>query len=309
MRVAFFAGVAFAARSCLALVSVRPLLLRRSVHHVRLEGSNALHPDIESLILNDSIPKESRRALLAMINEVSSAAQNISTVKIAAAQNIRDLEVAAAQNISDLKETLSTVKVAAAHNISDLKETLSTVKVAAAQNISDLKETLSNVKVAAAHNISDLKVVLLNEQQRGEETMRLLETAMTRNAAMNPRAVIEYVELYVMPKDAPYFKSKDRRKKWESFLKDNTTNGPAIMQCLKEKVPSWSGEFKAADQISSLYSYSSEGLHVTSHEIADNPGGFPICITEGPSLLLQGGKAMLCIGEVLGLVITLKKKG
>ena len=240
---------------CLALVSVRPLLLRRSVHHVRLEGSNTLHPAIESLILNDSIPMESRRALLAMINDVSSAAQNKSALKVAAAQDI------------------------------------------------------SAVKVAAAHNISDLKEALWIEQGRGEETMRLLKTAMTRDATMNPRAVIEYVELYVMPKDAPYFKSKDRRKKWESFLKDNTTNGPAIMQCLKEKVPSWSGEFKAADQISSIYSYTSEGLHVTSHEIADNPGGFPICITEGPSLLLQGGKAMLCIGEVLGLVIELKKKG
>ena len=247
MRVAF----AVLARTCLALVSVRPFLLRRSVHHVRLEGSNALHPDIESLILNDSIPTESRRALLAIINDVSSAAQDIS----------------------------------------------------------DLKETLGTVKLAAAQDISGLKEALWIEQGRGEETMRLLETAMTRDATMNPRAVIEYVELYVMPKDAPYFKSKDRRKKWESFLKDNTTDGPAIMQCLKEKVPSWSGEFKAADQISSIYSYTSEGLHVTSHEIADNPGGFPICITEGPSLLLQGGKAMLCIGEVLGLVIELKKKG
>ena len=269
MRVAF----AVLARTCLALVSVRPFLLRRSVHHVRLEGSNALHPDIESLILNDSIPTESRRALLAIINDVSSAAQDI----------------------SDLKETLGTVKLAAAQDISGLK-------VAAAQDISDLK-------VAAAQDISGLKEALWIEQGRGEETMRLLETAMTRDATMNPRAVIEYVELYVMPKDAPYFKSKDRRKKWESFLKDNTTDGPAIMQCLKEKVPSWSGEFKAADQISSIYSYTSEGLHVTSHEIADNPGGFPICITEGPSLLLQGGKAMLCIGEVLGLVIELKKKG
>jgi hypothetical protein len=241
-------------------------------------------------------------------------------LEVAAAQDICNLEVAAAQNISDLKETLSTVKVAAAQDISDLKETLSTVKVAAAQdirnlevaaaqNISDLKETLSTVKIAAIQDISGLKEALLNEQQRGNETMRLLESAMTRNAAMNPRAVIEYVEMYVMPKDAPYFKSKDRRKKWESFLKDNSTNGPAIMQCLMEKVPSWSGESKAADQISSIYSYTSEGVHVTSHEIADNPGGFPIRITEGPSLLLQGGKAMLCIGEVLGLVVELKKKG
>ena len=263
MRVAVFALLA---RSCLAFVSVRPLLLRRSVHHVRLEGSNALLPDIDSLVLNDSIPIEARRALLTM-------------------------KVAAAQDISDLEETLS-----------DLKETLSTVKIAAIQDI-------STVKIAAAQDISTVKEALWIEQQRGDETMRLLETAMTRDAAMNPRAVIEFVELFVMPKDAPYFNSKDRRKKWESFLKDNTTNGPAIMLCLKEKVPSWSGESKAADQISSIYSYSSEGVYVTSHEIADNPGGFPIRITEGPSLLLQGGKAMLCIGEVLGLVIELKKKG
>jgi phosphoribosylanthranilate isomerase len=248
------------------------------------------------------------------------AAQNITTVKVAAAQDIRNLEetlstvkIAAIQDISDLKETLSTVKVAAAQDIRNSEvaaaQNISTVKVAAAQDIRNLEETLSTVKIAAVQDISGLKEALLIEQQRGNETMRLLEAAMTRNAAMNPRAVIEYVEMYVMPKDAPYFNSKDRRKKWESFLKDNTTNGPAIMQCLKEKVPSWSGESKAADQISSIYSYTSEGVHVTSHEIADNPGGFPIHITEGPSLLLQGGKAMLCIGEVLGLVVELKKKG
>jgi hypothetical protein len=182
-------------------------------------------------------------------------------------------------------------------------------EVAAAQDIRNLEETLSTVKIAAVQDISGLKEALLIEQQRGNETMRLLEAAMTRNAAMNPRAVIEYVEMYVMPKDAPYSNSKDRRKKWESFLLDDTTNGPAVMKCLKEKVPSWGSASKAAEQLSSIYSYTSESVHVTSYEIAENPKGVPIRITEGPSLLLQGGKAMLCIGETLGLAIELKKKG
>ena len=139
--------------------------------------------------------------------------------------------------------------------------------------------------------------------------MRLLEAAMTRDATMNPRSVIEYVELFVMPRGKHYFKTKDRREKWKSFLLDDETSGPAVMACLKEKVPSWGSASKAADQISIIYSYTSEGVHVTSYEIAENPNGIPIRITEGPSLLLQGGKAMLCIGKVLGLAIELKKKG
>jgi hypothetical protein len=197
------------------------------------------------------------------------------------------IPIEARQALLDLTIEVS----AAAQNLSDVKE-------AAAQNLSAVKEALSSVKED-----------LWNEQGRGQETTRLLEAAMTRDATMNPRSVIEYVELFVMPQGAPYFKTKDRRKKWESFLLDDTTSGPAVMKCLKEQVPSWGSASKAADQLSSIYSYTSENVHVTSYEIAENPNGIPIRITEGPSLLLQGGKAMLCIGKVLGLAIELKKKG
>jgi len=209
------------------------------------------------------------------------------SIPIEARQALLDLTI----EVSAAAQNLSAVKVAAAQNLSDVKE-------AAAQNLSAVKEALSSVKED-----------LWNEQGRGQETTRLLEAAMTRDATMNPRSVIEYVELFVMPQGAPYFKTKDRRKKWESFLLDDTTSGPAVMKCLKEQVPSWGSASKAADQLSSIYSYTSENVHVTSYEIAENPNGIPIRITEGPSLLLQGGKAMLCIGEVLGLAIELKKKG
>ena len=227
--------------SCSAFNSLRPLLLRRSLHLVRLEGS--AYSDIDSLALNDSIPMEARRALLNMKNDITA-----------------------------------------------VKEALGAVQLAAAQDISAVKEALSI------------------EKRHGEDTKRLLDAAMMRDAVMNPRSVIEYVELFVMPKTATYYKTKDRRKKWDNFLQDDTTNGPDIMKCLKEKVPSWNTVIKAADQISSIYSYVSEGAHVTSYEIKENPADFPIQIAEG-TLLLQGGQAMLCIGDVLGLKIVIKKKG
>ena len=200
----------------------------------------------------------------------------------------------------DIKSLIlnDSIPIEARQALLDLTIEVSAVKEAAAQNLSAVKEALSSVKED-----------LWNEQGRGQETTRLLEAAMTRDATMNPRSVIEYVELFVMPQGAPYVKTKDRRKKWESFLLDDTTSGPAVMKCLKEQVPSWGSASKAADQLSSIYSYTSENVHVTSYEIAENPNGIPIRITEGPSLLLQGGKAMLCIGKVLGLAIELKKKG
>jgi len=214
----------------------------------------------------------------------------------------------ARQALLFMKMKLSNVEMAAASKLSN-------VEMAAASKLSVAKEALSAVELArsaselaAAQNISALKEALFIQQKREEETMRLLETAMTRDAAMNPRSVIEYVELFVMSQNSSYFKFKDRRKKWEAFLLDETTNGPAIMQCLKKNVPSWSSPSKAADQLSSMYSYTSEGVHVTSHEIADNPN-LEIRITEGPSLLLQGAKAMLCIGDTLGLAVKLKKRG
>lgn len=251
-----FAVVAYSAFlllfSCSAFNSLRPLLLRRSLHLVRLEGS--AFSDIDSLALNDSIPMEARRALLNMKNDITA------------------------------------------------------LKEAAAQNISTFKEALGAVKLAAAQDISAVKEALSIEKRHGEDTKRLLDAAMMRDAVMNPRSVIEYVELFVMPKTAAYYKTKDRREKWDNFLQDNTTNGPAIMECLKEKVPSWNTVIKAAYQISSIYSYVSEGAHVTSYEIEESPADFPIQIAEG-TLLLQGGQAMLCIGDVLGLKIVIKKKG
>ena len=156
-------------------------------------------------------------------------------------------------------------------------------------------------------SLAELQMTLMKTQEQERDLQRLLREAVTRNAAMNPRAVVEYVENFVMPSEAAYAKTKDRREKWETFLKDETTNGPNILKCLREEVPTWNTATKAAAQISNLYSYTSEGAHVTSYEIADNPMA-PVRIDEGPALLLQGGKAMLCIGKVLGIGIELIRK-
>jgi hypothetical protein len=170
-----------------------------------------------------------------------------------------------------------------------------------------MQTALTTATFRGQQSLAESQIALMKSQEQERELIRLLNEAVTRNAAMNPRAVIEYVELFVMPSDAEYIKTKDRRQKWEAFLKDENTRGPNIVRCLLDDVPTWSTAAKAAAQISNLYSYTSEGAHVTSHEIADNPLA-PIRIDEGPSLLLQGGKAMLCIGRVLEIGIELKRK-
>jgi hypothetical protein len=169
------------------------------------------------------------------------------------------------------------------------------------------QQSLAESRGQWQQSLAESRIALIDAQEQERELQRLLSEAIARNAAMNPRAVIEYVELFVMPSNAAYFKTKDRRLKWEAFLKDDSTSGPNIVHCLCKDVPKWNTAAKAAAQISSLYSYTSEGAHVTSHEIADDPSA-PIRIDEGPSLLLQGGKAMLCIGKVLGIGIVLTRK-
>ena len=175
------------------------------------------------------------------------------------------------------------------------------------QSLAESQQSLAESRGQWQQSLAESRIALMKAQEQERELQRLLSEAITRNAAMNPRAVIEYVELFVMPSNAAYFKTKDRRLKWEAFLKDDSTSGPNIVHCLCKDVPKWNTAAKAAVQISSLYSYTSEGAHVTSHEIADDPSA-PIRIDEGPSLLLQGGKAMLCIGKVLGIGIELTRK-
>ena len=175
------------------------------------------------------------------------------------------------------------------------------------QSLAESHQSLAESRQSFTESLAELQIALMKAQEQERELQRLLREAITRNAAMNPRAVIEYVELFVMPSDATYIKTKDRRQKWEAFLNDDSTSGPNIVHCLCKDVPTWNTAAKAAAQISSLYSYTSEGAHVTSHEIADDPSA-PIRIDEGPSLLLQGGKAMLCIGKVLGIGIELTRK-
>jgi hypothetical protein len=77
-----------------------------------------------------------------------------------------------------------------------------------------------------------MQLTLMKAEEQQRELQRLLREAITRNAAMNPRAVIEYVEHFVMPSDATYLKTMDRRQKWEVFLNDNSAYGPNIAHCL-----------------------------------------------------------------------------
>ena len=163
------------------------------------------------------------------------------------------------------------------------KDVLKSEKDAAVAEKELVKEKLTAERnVAVANN----KCEVMNL----ESSIREL---MDSSSALNPRAVLEYVEIKYMP---PEYAKLPRQVKWARFL-DETVDGTALFKCLK-KIPDWDSEKKIAVHLSNVYSLASQFAHCTSSSIEADPK-VPIRIS-GP-LLPQTLRAMHCIGKSFGL--------
>jgi len=125
------------------------------------------------------------------------------------------------------------------------------------------------------------------------ELEKSIEQLMDSTSALNPRAVLEYVEVKHMP---PEYARLSRQVKWARFLNE-TDIGTNLFNCLK-KFPDWESEKKIATHLSNVYSLASQFAHCTSFSIGANPK-VPIRIS-GP-LLPQTLQAMNCIGKSFNL--------
>jgi hypothetical protein len=122
-----------------------------------------------------------------------------------------------------------------------------------------------------------------------------VKDAMMTTAALNPRAVLEYIETAHMPPEY-HEKRLPRKEKWERFLSE-TEVGKILLGCLKE-IPDWDSPKKISQHLSNIYSLASQHAHSTSSIIAADPSK-PILIMG--NMLLQTLKAMVCIGQVFDL--------
>ena len=115
------------------------------------------------------------------------------------------------------------------------------------------------------------------------------------NTAMAPRAVIEYVEAYEMPKFS--ITESNRGKKWELFF--NTPTGKDLLECIGHNVPTWkNNSSEVTRRIQGIYQYSAEYHHNTAYEINDTKE----IVVKG-ELIAQTMMLVSCIAKIFDLKI------
>ena len=133
--------------------------------------------------------------------------------------------------------------------------------------------------------------------KRIAELSACIKTHLSSEMSINPRAVIEFVEGYIMKSTAPYFKSS-RKEKWEAFLRSD--DGRNLQEKFRSEMPKHSTPPEIARLISNIYEVSSMGSHATAHGISVDRAK-PIDLHE--DALPQTVLAMKCIGDVYGIRI------
>jgi hypothetical protein len=266
----------------------QPLRLQKTAalppRHMVLQESSA----VNEMILNDSLPHDFRAALLTTTTMLKDAQQ---------ANLLKD-----AQQANLLKDAQQANLLKDAQQANLLKDAQQANLLKDAQQANLLKDA-QHATECALHAARETD---LNAKLKEAELLNLLEIAMEKNYAINPRSVIEYVEQYVMAKqDEMYAKNKNRQEVWEMFLQDKNGPGVDILGCLKKDLQDWNTAAKASKNISNLYSVASQGIHSTSHEIAEDKSKL-LEIKQGSWLIPQGARALICIGKVLGLRTEIK---
>jgi len=262
--------------------------LRRMAHKIGLQGLRLTqYVDSSNWFFNESIPKDFRSYCLNVTRELSKA-----QVQIAEAQT----------QITEAQTQITAAKAEA-----NIKITEAQMQITEAKAQAQIAEAKAEAKIATS------KVEVLGAENA-------LGKMIDAKCAANPRAVMEYVEAFVMATLPPFqanssdsqkptkiakpYTSLSRREKWAAYFQDPNGQGPYILQCILSKNPLWE---KSADRVAGrlchVYDSNSDRHHSTSHEInADR--NTPVWITG--SLAGQLVNAIICIGENLGLTIEVR---
>ena len=262
--------------------------LRRMAHKIGLQGLRLTqYVDSSNWFFNESIPKDFRSYCLNVTRELSKA-----QVQIAEAQT----------QITEAQTQITAAKAEA-----NIKITEAQMQITEAKAQAQIAEAKAEAKIATS------KVEVLGAENA-------LGKMIDAKCAANPRAVMEYVEAFVMATLPPFqanssdsqkptkiakpYTSLSRREKWAAYFQDPNGQGPYILQCILSKNPLWE---KSADRVAGrlchVYDSNSDRHHSTSHEINADPIT-PVWITG--NLAGQLVNAIICIGENLGLTIEVR---
>jgi hypothetical protein len=137
------------------------------------------------------------------------------------------------------------------------------LKINADQSIpQDLKDIILNLLLQNSQAEKETANESAERFKAEKETAKLLSSLndMSRdNQLMAPRAVIEYVVVFVMPQYN--ISGTNRILKWENFF-TKTSIGNALMSCVLKANPLWHGNAtQIASRIQGIYQYTSDSFH------------------------------------------------
>ena len=258
-------------------VASRSRLVGRKILHRKTAAGSSAHLSSSELVVH-SVANVAEDLKVALADKSLTPKTRDLLISLAFAQ--KDMEVLEAQ-----KEVLEAQKD---------KEVLE------AQKDKEVLEAQKDNEVLEAQ-----KEVLEAQKKEGEavyskhiaELSACLKMHLSSQMSINPRAVIEFVEAYIMNSTAPYFKNP-RKEKWDAFLRSD--DGEKLHEKFKSEMPTHSSPSEIARLISNIYEVASMGSHATAHGINVDRAK-PIALHE--DALPQTVIAMKCIGDVYGIHI------
>jgi hypothetical protein len=135
-----------------------------------------------------------------------------------------------------------------------------------------------------------------------DQALSTIEKVNRDNSLMAPRAIIEYVEIFIFSKYASFPKTKDRVQKWEHFFK-NIDVGQKILDCLSEKNVLWGKNATSiAQRVDAMFQSSSDYHHKTSLEINEENS---VSISR-KAVVMQTFNFVVCVAENLQLQLQLQ---
>lgn len=172
--------------------------------------------------------------------------------------------------------------------------------------IIDLNEKVRNSEYAIMESDNaKLEVEKENEYLKHKiSNITTITQAMTTSFnQLIPRAVIEYVEKWIMT-DELYGRLKNRVARWEYFFKSDVI-GQDIFDCALKVNPMWEkSALKIADRVNGFYQFNSDEYHSSSHDIATKSKPF---ILDKFVMNAQMFQFFICVSKKLGLKFVVKE--
>ncbi len=188
-------------------------------------------------------------------------------------ENVRSTVLTALQEIDRAETVKADAETKIAKADAEIKIVKADAEIKIANTDAEIKIVKADAEIKIANADAEKKIAKAEADRKIAEmafeiqtiTMQL-EKSVVKESQYTARALIEYVENFVIPPNKPN-QTITRRDKWTTFF---TTDfrGQAAYSCIVRANPMWfTGEQKIAERLASAYQFQSDAHHATAYDI------------------------------------------